>query len=403
MSRTEALERLANAGWLARAAPFFACLDGDARATRAVGGIVRDTLLGIARTRTDLDLATTLLPEEVMARAKAAGLGAHPTGLDHGTVTLVHEGMTAEVTTLRKDVETYGRHARVVFGTDWRADAARRDFTMNALYAGGDGVLFDPLAGLADCLARRVRFIGDPRQRLAEDRLRVYRYFRFCASHGEQRLDADALAACAEAAQDLSQLSAERVGQEMTRLLALPRIGDTLSAMIGIGLAADLLDGGARLGIFRRYESVCPEPALSGRLAIVLSGGIPSEALQARWRLASRTVREAGDVLAAARGLLADRTSEVAYRWPDAKRHAVYLAAALGDKADAWVSRHVDIVAALDPPSFPVDGRDLMALGFAPGEALGAELDRLKRVWIERDFVPDKAALLALAAPPEGR
>ncbi|WP_404402698.1 CCA tRNA nucleotidyltransferase [Pelagibacterium halotolerans] len=401
MRRAEALARLEKAEWLARAAPFFACLDGASGATRAVGGIVRDTLLGIERTQTDLDLATTLLPNDVMARATAAGLGAHPTGIDHGTVTLVHGGMTAEVTTLRQDVETYGRHARVVFGSDWEADAARRDFTMNALYAGGDGTLFDPLGGLEDCLARRVRFIGDPAQRLAEDRLRVYRYFRFCASHGEQRFDPDALAACAAAAHDLSRLSAERVGQEMTRLLALPRIGNTLSAMIGIGLLAEGMDVAGAMGVFERYEHIDPEPALAARLGIILKNGLSADDLKTRWRLSSRLMREAEAILEAARCLLADRVNEVAYRWPEIKLHAVYLGAALGGKPDAWVERHVEILTQIDPPPFPLDGRDLKALGYAPGEALGAELARLKGMWIERGFVPDRAALLALAAPPQ--
>lgn len=401
MARDAALARLERADWLTRAAPFFACLDGASGATRAVGGIVRDTLLGLRHGKTDLDLATVLKPDDVMARAKAAGLGAHPTGIAHGTVTLVDGGVTAEVTTLRQDVETYGRHARVIFGTDWRADAARRDFTMNALYAGPDGALFDPLGGLEDCLARRVRFIDDPAKRIAEDRLRIYRYFRFCASHGEQRFEADALAACAAAARDLSMLSAERVGQEMTRLLALPRVARTLGAMTEIGLLSEGMDVAGALDVFARYERTAPEPALAVRLAIILETGVAPEALKTRWRLASRTVGAAAAVLEAARALAADGANTVAYRWPDQKLHAVYLAAALKDKPMAWVEKHVDIMTRLDPPAFPLDGRDLARLGYAPGKAMGAELKRLEDLWIARGFVPDKAALLALAAPPE--
>lgn len=176
---TAPLIRLKSAPWLheAETQRLFALLDGAAGKTRAVGGIVRDTLLDRVRESGEIDFATELLPEEVMQRAAAAGVPAYPTGIEHGTVTLKLGTLLAEVTTLREDVETFGRHATVRFGTDWTRDAERRDFTMNALYVGQDGALFDPLGGVADCLEERVRFIGDADQRIAEDRLRVYRFF----------------------------------------------------------------------------------------------------------------------------------------------------------------------------------------------------------------------------------
>src|SRR5690606_29914829 len=172
-------------------------LAGETGRTRAVGGIVRDTLLDRPRENTDIDLATELLPHEVTLRAERGGAIVHPTGIEHGTMTVRLGALVAEVTTLREDVETDGRRAVVRFGQDWARDAGRRDFTLNALYAGIEGDLFDPLHGLADCIAGRVRFIGDPVRRIEEDRLRVYRFFRFSASHGGEQFDPEGLAACA--------------------------------------------------------------------------------------------------------------------------------------------------------------------------------------------------------------
>ncbi|MEQ1771499.1 MAG: CCA tRNA nucleotidyltransferase, partial [Devosia sp.] len=233
-----ALQRLKDADWLrdAETRGLFALLDGAQGRTRAVGGAVRDTLTDRQRERADLDFATELLPEEVMARAKAAGIAAYPTGIEHGTVTLRGEHLVAEVTTLREDVDTDGRHAVVKFGTDWTRDAQRRDFTLNALYVGADGELFDPLGGAEDCLAGRVRFIGNAAERIREDRLRVYRFFRFSASHGNEHFDEVGLTAVTRAAGDLDELSAERVGFEMRRMLSLPRVSKTLRAMVVAGV-----------------------------------------------------------------------------------------------------------------------------------------------------------------------
>ena len=213
-----------------------AALDGAERRTRIVGGVIRDTIMDVKRASADIDMATELLPDEVMARARAAGMASYPTGIEHGTVTLKLGETIAEVTTLRRDVETDGRHAVVAFGTDWVEDASRRDFTLNALYCDADGTLFDPLDGVGDALSGVVRFIGDARQRIAEDGLRVYRFFRFSASHGGQQFDVGGLAACADAAGRLEHLSRERVGAEMTRMLALPKVARTLTEMADIGL-----------------------------------------------------------------------------------------------------------------------------------------------------------------------
>jgi poly(A) polymerase len=211
-------------------------------------------------------------------------------------VTLKAGDLVAEVTTLREDVETDGRHAVVRFGIDWSKDASRRDFTMNALYVGGDGALFDPLKGLGDCIAGRVRFIGDPDQRIAEDRLRVFRFFRFCASHGRQRFDEAGYLACARAAGDLGALSAERVGAEMIRILALPKVAVTLGKMVDAGVLALPCN----IETQAHYEKLARVPTASGRLALMLHGG-NGVRFSTAWRLANRTFADAEAVLSAAR------------------------------------------------------------------------------------------------------
>ncbi|RYE58326.1 MAG: CCA tRNA nucleotidyltransferase, partial [Hyphomicrobiales bacterium] len=288
------------AEWLERAETqaIFAALDGREGRTRAVGGIVRDTLMGRLRPESDIDMATELLPVVVMQRAKAAGIDAYPTGIEHGTVTLRLNTTTVEVTTLRRDVETDGRHAQVQFGTDWVEDAKRRDFTLNALYCGFDGSLFDPLNGAGDALNNRVCFIGNAAQRIAEDGLRVYRFFRFSASHGGEKLDAEGLAACQEAADRLDHLSAERVGSEMLRILGLHKIALTIAVMNEIGLLRLSRD---ELASVLRYEVLGgQDPA--ARLALISGGSV--DTLQSAWRLsntiadAARNVRDAATLMA---------------------------------------------------------------------------------------------------------
>ena len=389
VTRNDALAQLEAADWLQRdeTQQLFAVLDGAEGRTRAVGGIVRDTLLGRWH-GTDLDLATELLPLEVIERADAAGIAAYPTGIDHGTVTLKVDNLTAEVTTLREDVETDGRHAVVRFGSDWARDAERRDFTMNALYAGGDGVLFDPLGGFDDCLAGRVRFIGEPDRRIAEDRLRVFRFFRFSASHGGEHFNTEGLAACRRAAGDLTGLSAERVGAEMRRMLALPKLAKTLAAMRDIGILA--LNDTDHLA---RYEQIAAPPLAAGRLALFVAAD-GADAVQARWRLANSEIKAATDILAAARLLVGGHFHEAAYRYGHVATDAVPLAAAMDDWTGDAVSEAQLRLAGLTVPDFPVAADDLMRMGIRPGPQLGSELSRLERLWIESGFALDRQSLL---------
>jgi len=387
-------ERLKRADWLMRPETqrMLALLDGADGRTRVVGGIVRDTLLELPRANSDIDMATELKPEEVILRAERARLSAYPTGIEHGTVTLRLDRLTAEVTTLREDVETDGRHAVVRFGTDWRQDALRRDFTLNALYAGMDGTLFDPLHGVEDCLARKVRFIGKPAERIAEDRLRVYRFFRFSASHAGEQFDPEGLAACAAAAGTLGRLAAERVGAEMRRMLALPRIANTLKAM----REAEVLPlPEAMTRLLHGYERRARKPEYAARLAILMSE-IGAERLQAMWRLSNDDIGTAEAILSAARLIAEFKLNEAAYRHPGALADGIDVAATLSNWGDAGKLAVVEQLQRLDVPHFPIRGNDLISLGMPPGRELGVELERLERAWIESGFALDRAALLAM-------
>jgi poly(A) polymerase len=376
-TREDAEARLRAAPWLndLRTQRVFALLPR----TRAVGGVVRDTILGRERDNAEIDFATELLPDDVMRRATDAGVPAHPTGIEHGTVTLALDGLVAEVTTLREDIETDGRRAVVKFGTDWAEDAARRDFTLNALYADAVGRLLDPLDGLEDTLAGRVRFIGDADQRIAEDRLRVYRFFRFSAGHGGQALDPDGLAAVARAAGELANLSAERVGAEMKRILRLPRAATTLRAMAAAGVLR--LDDGM-IDELAAYEDRA-NPTLAGRLAVLMD----AVDVRAAWRFSNDDAKAAEAVRSAAALLRSGKANEAAYRYPAAVRDAA-----------ALVPNAVAIPATIPP--FPLTGRDLVQRGYQQGAPLGSELQRLEQTWIDSGFTLDREALVAAMRAP---
>jgi poly(A) polymerase len=391
--RAQMERRLRTAAWLTDAdtQAVFSLLDGEGERTRAVGGIVRDTLLGISRDDPEIDFATELLPEEVMARAARKGIAAYPTGIDHGTVTLRLNGRVAEVTTLREDVETDGRHAVVRFGTDWKRDAERRDFTINALYADMFGALVDPLGGAADLVEPRIRFIGDPDQRIAEDRLRVYRFFRFSASHAHERFDPEGLAAVERAAGSLDSLSAERVGMEMRRILGLTRVATTLRTMRDAGVL-DFDD--ATLERLRAYGARAARPNFLARLALIVAeGGMSS--LQARWRLSNEEVARAEAILAAARLLEQLKVNDAAYRYPAALSDAIEVASVLAGWTEAGKSAVVEQLGRVSLSPFPLSGDDLIAAGISRGPALGAELKRLEQLWIDSGFSLDRADLLA--------
>lgn len=395
MNSADIVARLKTAEWLMReeTQALWALLDGEGGRTRAVGGIVRDTLLDRPRDRSDIDFATELLPHEVSLRAEQGGVSVYPTGVEHGTVTLRLGTLVAEVTTLREDVETDGRRAVVKFGTDWSRDAGRRDFTLNALYAGMFGDLFDPLGGLDDCLAGRVRFIGDPAQRIEEDRLRVYRFFRFSASHGGERFDSEGLAACTKAAGKLGAVSAERIGSEMKRMLSLPRVAITLRAMVDAGILHLSHD---TVRLLHSYERRAHRPDMAARLALMIAE-TGSRRLKSMWRLSNDDMAAAEAILTVAELLREYELYEAAYKHPAALADGVEVAAVLADWTDAGRLALTDQLQSLEVPRFPLSGADLVRLGMRPGKALGMELDRLEQLWIESGFTLDRDALLSHA------
>ncbi|WP_052731652.1 CCA tRNA nucleotidyltransferase [Devosia geojensis] len=385
--------RLREAHWvhLPELRAILALLEGEEGRTRIVGGLVRDTILDLPHAVSDIDIATELLPNDVTERAREAGIAVYPTGIDHGTVTLRHGTVVAEVTTLRQDVETDGRHAIVRFGTDWVADASRRDFTLNALYADMDGALFDPLGGLGDCIDARVRFIGDPAQRIAEDGLRVYRFFRFSASHGRETFDPDGLEACAAVVGKLGHLSAERIGHEIKRMLGLPHVASTLRKMVQIGIL-DLPE--TVVAALRSYEWQVGEPVLSARLALILEDADAGE-LQARWRLSNEDIGSATNLRAAADLVARMRLHEAVYRYPGLAKDALDVAAVRAGWGEAGKMAVREKLIAVEERDFPLTGDDLVGHGLPPGPALGRELKRLERLWIESEFALDRDELLS--------
>ena len=360
-------------------------LDGGHQAL-FVGGCVRNAALGAPVA--DIDIATDARPERVIALARDAGFKSVPTGIEHGTVTVVGD-RPLEVTTFRRDVETDGRRAVVAFADDLSEDAARRDFTMNALYATAQGTVVDPLGGWDDLVARRVRFVGDARQRIAEDYLRILRYFRFHAWYGDSDagLDAEALAACADGAEGLERLSAERIGVEMMKLLAAPDPAPAIGAMTQCGILARVMPGADPAGLAPLVHLeglIAAEPDAVRRLA-VLGGPDPSDALRlSRKDAARRTLLH--DLIGSEAGL-----AELAWRHgPVTARDAALLrAASFSAPLPADMAHRIALGAGA---TLPVSGGDFAA--DAQGPEVGRRLAEAERRWIESGFTLSRDQLL---------
>lgn len=353
---------------------------------RYVGGAVRDSLLSLPVK--DIDMATVLLPEAVIERLKAAAIRHVPTGIDHGTVTAVLPGGPVEITTLRHDVETDGRRATVAFAQDWREDAARRDFTINALYADPlTGALYDFFGGLADLEARHVRFIGDARQRIREDHLRILRYFRFQTRFGSQPADAESESACADLAAMLKGLSRERVGMETMNLLGLPDPAPTVRRMEELGVLAVIMpeadpEALARLVATEQAQGV--EPDALRRLAALLPAQVPlAEQVAARFRLSGAQKKRLAT--AAAREGDPGEPRALAYRLGRASALDRLLIA--GADASALAGWHI--------PTFPLKGGQIVARGVGAGPEVARVLRAVEDRWIEERF-PDAARVGAL-------
>ena len=395
-------DRLRSAPWLNRPGihRVFAALAATGGTSRAVGGAVRNTLLGDAID--DVDIATSASPEAVIAAAERAGLHAVPTGLKHGTVTLVAAGLTYEVTTLRKDVATDGRHATVSFTDDWAEDAKRRDFTINALYCDPDGTLFDPLGGAADLAPVHVRFIGDARARIREDYLRILRFFRFSARYAAGAFDAAGLAACGDERAGLAQISAERIRAELLKLLITPRAAETCKIMQAHGFLVGLLGAApsqlrlARLTEIDQIPGNVPDPIL--RLAcLALTPQGDAGALARRLRLSGD---ERGRLKAIAAGMTEFRVrpddilaKKMIYRQGARGFRDLALAAwaaSPAPPADRHWQHTLGLAGTWTPPLFPLTGQVVMARGVPGGPAIGRLLTELERWWISQNFAPTR-------------
>ncbi len=400
--------QLGEAPWLKRGeiAQLLVTLNHGGEEARVVGGAVRNALFHLPVI--EIDVATTAIPEDVIRRVVAAGWKAAPTGIEHGTVTVIIDGKPFEVTTLRRDVETYGRKAKVVFGRDWKADAQRRDFTMNALSAAADGEVYDYVGGIADIAARRVRFIGDPRQRIAEDFLRVLRFFRFHAWYGTGAPDAAGLHACIAARAGLETLSRERVRMELLKLLLAPHATPTLAVMAEAGLLGTVLGGVPLLASFENMTKV------------ETAAGVAPDAVR-RLGALGVTVKEDGERLcqrlrlsnAEAERLFAlehwSRLSPAAgeqvahaqlYRLgPQSFIDCVLLAWSRSEAgaADAAWRELANLPRRWTVPVFPLKAADFIRRGIAAGPALGVALRSAEEAWIAADFPADRAALEAIA------
>ena len=379
----------------------FAAITAAGGEARIVGGAVRNALLG--EPVHEVDIATTLEPEATMRAALAAGLKAHPTGIDHGTVTVVSNGHAFEVTTLRHDVETHGRHATVAFTDDWQADAARRDFTMNALYASLDGDILDPLGGISDVFNRIIRFAGDPDTRIREDYLRILRFFRFFAQYGNSASDEAGLAACKRLKGGLRQLSRERVGQEMKKLLVAKGAARAAGLMDDAGVSKVLFDRDldvpmlARLAAIDAANGLAPDYPLRLAAGLAMSAGQLGDSL----RLPNADVRAIAALRHAMPPSPALRDNErkvVLYQTgADTYIRAVRLEWAQSDAApdDAEWQPLLKLADEWPVPSLPVTGADLIEAGLRPGPELGAALRRLEDWWAAGGFTATREELLA--------
>jgi poly(A) polymerase len=361
---------------------------------RFVGGCVRNALMG--REVADIDIATPLAPDQVTKRLEAAGIKAVPTGIDHGTVTAVKDGKPFEVTTLRRDVETDGRHAVVAFTNDWAEDAQRRDFTMNALYASADGEVLDSVGGIDDLKAGKVRFVGDAVTRIREDYLRILRLFRFHAWYGKGEMDGAALHAAAGEKAGIAGLSAERIQKEMLRLLEAPDPMPSLRAMAATGVLGAVLPGAQGLARLERLVAIdadnffVPDAVL--RLAALGGGAVLKLSNAQRDRLddlaradekivsylSIREVRRLLYKLGAAR--FKDR---VFLKWADDPKASNFTQwRALLALADSW-----------QRPRFPLTGGNVMNAGVPEGPLVGRVLGEVEDWWIESDFIDDEFSL----------
>ena len=401
--------RRLDAPWLGEAplSDLLAALDRGGEEARVVGGAVRNTLLRDAPG--DVDIATTAVPSEVIKRVEAAGFRAVPTGIEHGTITVIAAGRPFEITTLREDVETFGRHAKVAFGRDWKRDAERRDFTINALSVARDGALYDYVGGLRDIDERRVRFIGDAASRIAEDYLRILRFFRFHAAYGEGAPDPEGVAAAVAGRAGLDQLSRERIRMELFKLLVARRAADALAIMTETGLLTQVLGGVPLLASFDAMIAIearlalPPDPVRRlGALSVAVvedadrlrdrlrTANVEYERLHAMadgwWRLAPACDEQGARILLyrLGRERFVERVLLAWARSPAGAADAAWHA--LATLPGRWAA-----------PAFPLRAADFIKRGLPKGPRLGAALAAAEEAWTAAGFPLEPDALAAIA------
>jgi poly(A) polymerase len=405
-----AASRKLDAAWLSAGAlpRLLAVLDCDGEEARVVGGAVRNALLKMPIH--EVDVATTAVPEEVVRRVTAAGLKAVPTGIEHGTVTVVVDKHPFEVTTLRQDVETYGRHAKVAFGRDWKSDAERRDFTINALSASRDGTVHDYVGGLADLAVRRVRFIGDPRRRIEEDYLRILRFFRFHAAYSEGgHPDAQGLAACIAGREGLDQLSRERVRMEVMKLVVAPHAVPTFIAMADSGLLLRVLGGVSYLASFENMAKVEAATGVAPD-AVQRLGALGVWVAEDAERLAQKlrlhnveqerlvSMAEGWRRISPERGELAAKALIYRLGPQTFSDHALLgWARSTASANDTNWHAMTATTKRWTAPVFPLKSADFIKRGIEKGPALGAALRAAESAWIAAGFPEGQPALNKIA------
>lgn len=411
---SDVTQSLGQRPWMTPAWPVLDALAAKGGEARFVGGAVRNAVLGEAVG--DIDIATTLTPDQVIAALEAAEIKAIPTGVEHGTVTAVCDGQPFEITTLRRDVATDGRRAVVAFTTDWAEDAQRRDFTLNALYADRQGTLHDPTGkGLEDCKAGRIVFVGDAAKRIAEDHLRILRFFRFLAWYGKGEPDAEALAACAAGKAGVSALSAERVSKEMLKLVGAYDPRQAVALMKATGVLAEIAPAAGDLTAFNGMIEIETDQLFVNDPLLRLATLLPQDQIGAgKAAEALRLSNEQRDRLIAAQGKTPRITSWMS---PRESRRAVYQIGveAFSDRIKlAWA--HVTKSAATHqwrgllalaqswtPPPFPLTGQDVLNSGVPKGPMVGQVLREVEDWWIDHDFIDDKfSAIEKLKAVAQG-
>jgi poly(A) polymerase len=400
--------RLDNVPWLKTgpAARVLELLNADGEEARVVGGAVRNALLDLPIG--DIDIATTALPEEVNRRAKAAGIKSVPTGIEHGTVTLVIDSQPFEVTTLREDTETFGRRAKVAFGRDWVRDAERRDFTVNGLSVDAEGCVYDYVGGLEDIAARRVRFIGEPSRRIAEDYLRILRFFRIHAAYGVGPPDRAGYLACIAGRSGLAGLSAERIRVEILKLMVAGGATGAVNAMVEGGLLLPVFGGVAYTGPFAALISIehalglDPDPIRRlGALAVAVTEDARRLASQLRLTNAeARMLDSMGHRWWRLAGMDEARARRRLYRLGKERyRDRLLLAwARSGDAAnDASWRELASLPARWSAPKFPLKAADFIARGIGQGPGLGQALALAEDAWLAAEFPLDQLSLATIA------